>query len=431
MIAAQCSTGTMPNANYNPYDGIIIANQTSPYGSKVYTQPHTEFAPRFGFSWNVDGKGTTAVRGGFGVYFLQSTTADYGGLATANQPNIVNLSINNTNFANPAAALSTGNPTPQVVKAAQEIWQSPYTEVYSLDVQHTFFHSFLADIGYYGNQGRHLPVNEDINQPLPGAYQTGTSIGKTASVNATNTPILNVVRPFQGYGPINSDIQGFISNYNGVQTSVTKRFGNGSVATVNYTWSRALSNANSPQNIYNTLAEYGPDGPNRKHLFNFNFVYVLPFFKEKRSVAAYVLGGWETSAIAGFASGQYLNVTTASLDTAGQGLLASGTAAPAERPNYLGNPNHNAPHTRLQWFNTAAFSNVAGTAPGTTATPTALNVQLGVPGNARPFSVVGPGYEDLDLSIFKNIPFGERLRDSCALSRSTFSTTRTSMRFRP
>ncbi len=391
-VKAPC-TGAVPNVNYDAYDGIIIANQNSPYGSKVYTQPKTEFAPRFGFSYNVDGKGTTAVRGGFGVYYLQSTTADYGSLANSNQPNIQNLQINNTNFANPAANLSTGNPTPQVLKAAQEIWQSPYIEVYSFDVQHTFFHSFLADVGYYGNRGVHLPVNEDINQPLPGAYLTANTT-KGAAVNATNTPLLNTIRPFLGYGPINSDIQAFSSNYNGLQTSVTKRFHDRSLVTLNYTWSRALSNANSPQNVYDPASEYGPDGANRTHLFNFNFVYALPFFRDKRSLPGYFLGGWEFSGIAGFASGQFSTVTVGSLDTAGQGLLATGTVASAERPNYVSNPNKGAPHTFSKWFNTTAFS---------TAT-----IPTGRPGNSRPNSVIGPGYEDLDLSIFKNIPITER-----------------------
>ena len=425
VIAAKCTGGVTPNPTYNAYDGIIIANQTSPYGSKVYTQPKTELAPRIGFSYNVGGAGKTAIRGGFGVYYLQSTTADYGSLATSNQPNVTNLLINNTTFGSPTAAVA--NLTPQVLKAAQEIWQSPYTEVFSLDVQHTLWSSWLVDVGYFGNRGLHLPINEDINQPLPGAYQSATFQAKTplATVNATNTPLLNQIRPYLGYGPINSDIQGFVSNYNGLQTSVTKRFQDGSVVTANYTYSRALSNAiNAPQNIYNPAADYGNDNANRTNLFNFNFVYAFPFFREQHGILGNVLGGFEFSGIAGFASGQYLNVTTGAIDTAGQGLLATGTAQGAERPDYIANPNTNAPHTLLQWFNTGAFSNSAGV-------NTALNVPAGRPGNSRPYSVIGPGYEDLDLSLFKNIHFYERLNGQLrfeafnTLNHTNFSTIST------
>jgi hypothetical protein len=412
---APCNGTVTPNTNYNPYDGIIIANQTSPYGSKVYTQPKTEFAPRLGFAYNVGGAGKTAIRGGFGLYYLQSTTADYGSLGNMNQPNITNLQINNTSFGNPGSGIATGNPAPQVIKAAQEHWQSPYTEVYSLDLQHTFWASVLVDIGYFGNRGVHLPVNEDINQPLPGAYSTIPAFG--ATVNATNTPYLNQIRPFRGYGPINSDIQGFISNYNGLQTSVTKRFHSGSVVTANYTYSRALTNANNaPQNTYDPAAEYGPDPAGRTNLFNFNFVYQLPFLREQHNVAGYLLGGWEVSGIAGFASGQFLTVNTSGVDPAGQGALASGTASTSTRPDYVSNPNTNAPHQFLNWFNKAAFN---------------PNVPAGRPGNARNGSVIGPGYEDLDLSLFKNINMWRQLKGQLrfesfnAFNHTNFSTIST------
>jgi hypothetical protein len=416
-LTAPCGGGIKPNPNYDPYNGIIIANLTSPYGSKVYTQPKTNFAPRLGFAYNVGGAGKTVIRGGFGIYYLQSTTADYGSLGSSNQPNITNLQINNTNFSNPGNGISTGNPTPQVIKAAQENWQSPYTEVFSIDLQHAFWSSVLVDVGYFGNRGLHLPVNEDINQPLPGAYiqkgitGTSTTNGVTTvnPVNATNAVKLNQIRPYLGYGPINSDIQGFVSNYNGLQTSVTKRFHQGSLVTVNYTYSRALTNANSPQNVYNPAAEYGPDLAGRTHLLNFNFVYELPFFKQEHNLRSYLLGGWEFSGIAGFASGQFLTVNTSAVDPAGQGLLATGAAAAAGRPDYVSNPNRNAPHTFNQWFNTAAFNST---------------VPAGRPGNAANGSVIGPGYEDIDLSVFKNVALWERLQGQLRLEAfNTFNHT--------
>jgi hypothetical protein len=386
-----CNGGVTPHTNYNPNNGLIVANLNSPYGSKVYTQPNLTFAPRFGFSYNPGGKGTTAIRGGFGLYFLQSTTADYASLGNSNQPNIQNLLISNTSFSDPASTTVAGNPSPQVVKAAQVNWQAPYTETYSLDVQRTILGSTIVDVGYYGNRAIHLPVNEDINQPLPGAFaQKGVIPG--GIVTAANTPNLNQVRPYLGYGPINSDIQGFVSNYNSLQTSATKRFRAGSLATINYTWSRSLTNAIAPQNIYNPAAEYGPDPNGRTHLLNFNFVYVLPFYLTEHSVKGDVLGGWEFTGIVGFASGQFLTPATSAVDPAGQGILATGTAEGAGRPDFVSNPNTHAPHTLLHWFNTATFAAVpAGQYRG---------------GNSSNGSIVGPGYEDWDLSLFKNAHFG-------------------------
>ena len=401
-LQTPCAGGVKPSTNYSATNGIIVANQSSPYGSKVTTQSHLAFAPRFGFSYNVGGKGNTAIRGGFGLYYLQPTTDNFGTLGSANQPNVQNLSISNASFTNPASSVSVTNPTPLVVKAVQEIWQAPYIESFSLDAQHTIFNSILLDVGYFGNHGVHLPVNADINEALPGAFVSRGTITCTPvapattcfpSVTATNTPSLNQIRPFLGYGPINSTLQNGTSNYNSLQTSATKRFRTGSLVTFNYTYSRALTNAVSPQNTYNQSAEYGPDGGGRTNLFNFNFVYHLPFFLKERSIRGYALGNWEFSGIVGYGSGQFLTPNTSAVDPAGQGLLATGTTAGTPRPDYVSNPNVGAPHSFLSWFNKAAF----------------VPVPAGQfrPGTASNGSIIGPGYEDWDVSLYKNVPFGE------------------------
>ena len=221
--ASPCTGGISPNPNYQPLNGMIIARQNSPYGSKVTSQPILTFAPRFGFSYDVGGKGTTAVRGGFGIYYFQINNADFQSLATANQPNVTSLLISNTNFLNPGAVTASGNQSPVVVKAAQVSTQSPYVEAYSLDVQRVLPGSTLLDVGYYGNRAVHLNVNEDLNELPPGVFaQQGVIPGN--KVTPANTPDLNRIRPYLGYGPINTDVQGFVSNYNGLQVSVTKRF---------------------------------------------------------------------------------------------------------------------------------------------------------------------------------------------------------------
>lgn len=68
--------------------------------------------------------------------------------------------------------------------------------------------------------------------------------------------------------------------------------------------------------------------------------------------------------------------------------VLSGGATGIVRPDIVGSPNANAPLTRTQWFNTAAFAPVpAG--------------QYRV-GNSPVGTVKGPGYKTVDLSAFRN-----------------------------
>ncbi|MFP5233419.1 MAG: carboxypeptidase regulatory-like domain-containing protein [Acidobacteriota bacterium] len=390
--SAPCDGGLTPNPNYNPENGLIIANKTSPYGSKVTTQPYLTFAPRIGFAYDVGGRGSTSIRGGFGIYYIQLPTPDYHDLASDNEPNVTSLTIPDTTFTNPGAGFVSKNPAPLVLKAAQVNWQSPYVEAYSLDLQHTLWGGTLLDIGYYANRALHLAVNEDINELPPGQFAATGVIPKNI-VTPSNTPDLNALRPYVGYAPINSDIQGFTSNYNGLQVSVTTRLPESSLLSVNYTYSRALSDATAPQNVYDPAADWGPDASNRPQILNVNYVYSLPFLLHNRSVVGYILGGWELSGIVSFGAGQYLTAHTAAVDPAGQGILASGSAeSGAGRPDEISNPNVKAPRTLKEWFNTSAFAYVpAGQYR---------------PGDESVGSIKGPGYENWDVSLYKNMALG-------------------------
>jgi hypothetical protein len=129
-----------------------------------------------------------------------------------------------------------------------------------------------------------------------------------------------------------------------------------------------------------------------------NYVYELPYFDKQKGFVGALLGGIQFSGIGTYQTGLPFTVTTSNLDYAGLGLI---NANPTARPNLLCDPNENAPHTDVQWFNTACFQlNPSGTATGLQSTV----------GTAPRGVVFGPRTFRIDFTTAKNIRFGESIR---------------------
>jgi len=191
----------------------------------------------------------------------------------------------------------------------------------------------------------------------------------------------------------------FNSNYNALQIYGKKEFASDALVTFNYTWSKGLTNAQTdvqaPQNTYNvTRGEYGPSLLDRKHIFNLNLVYPLPFYKTQQGLVGKALGGWQVAANANYQSGLPYTATTSGTDPGGLGII--GASAAGLRPNLICNPNSGGAQTRFQYFNTACFA------------PPPVSAHL--PGNEARGVIRGPGYEGWNLAVSKNLLFKERFR---------------------
>ena len=314
-------------------------------------------------------------------------------------------------------------------------YKSPDSQQWSLDVQRQSAGTWLADVGYYGSNGIHLPGFEDRNQPSVASYlkctaatpcfagpvsvpangvnmAIGCSTG-TACVNGTaNSNKLAVLRPYTGYGPGLFFVDLFTSNYHSLQAQLQKRFAGNSLVNVSYTWSHGLTTdpadrstggAALPQVTGDFRGNYGPTVADRRHVLTVNFVYDLPFYRRQQGFVGHALGGWEVSGVQTFQTGLPLTAVLGNGVCAGTGVncndpTGSGCLLGASplgcRPNQVGDPNSGAPHTFSSWFNTAAFA-----APSITQTTETTE---------RPGAIRGPGFWRTDLSLFKNIKFSER-----------------------
>jgi hypothetical protein len=416
------------NPNYSPLNGYIYASPPaggtkSPFGSKVSNEDNRAIAPRIGIAWDPWGQGTTSIRAGYGMFYDNGIEFGNPEINVFNDPGFLTaLTITNTSFTNPLGGTRKfSNAAPTINSRVPLKYHSPYSQQWSLDIQHQVY-GWMVDVGYYGNNGIHLPGYVDINQPLPGAYlncATGCNgVTITPPITGANTNQLNAIRPYLGYSGAYGFETIYTSNYNSLQTQVQRSFRNGSLVNFAYTWSHGLTTDQAdrstgsviPQVSYDLRNNYGPTVADRRHIVTANFVWNMPWYRAQQGVVGHLLGGWEVSGIQTFQTGLPLTIASNQVyDPTGAGCL--GPSPCVIRANQVGDPSLNAPHNYdTGWFNASAFTN-----PGATQT----TVTTERPGAAR-----DAGFWRTDLSLFKNIKISERVTTQFRLeSFNTFNHT--------
>ena len=413
------NSGT-PNPTADPLNGIILGtpgtySHASPFGTQVGHTDTKNFAPRVGFAYDVFGDGKTAFRGGYGIAFDSSLFGIYEQNEFANPPYLNVPSYTTASLDNPTLGQPAINLTVPTLVATPVNYHTPYTQQYSFDLQQQLSPTLLLDIGYVGNHSTHLLGQIDLNQLRPGAFaatgQFNNVIAAGGFTTSTSERPLNQLRPYRGYGAINSIQSIFSSNYNSLQVALEKRFSGKSFFAANYTFSRALTNNQSdrstaPQNTYNIAAEYGRSALDRTDILTLNGVWELPWYRTQQGLVGHLLGGWELSGIYAANTGLPLTIIMSgggtlpdgskAVDAAGLGII--GTSASSLRPNQVSSPRDGLGQTlktRLNWFNKLAFS-----------APTAASL---APGNEKRGVVSGPGYNRLDTGLFRNFRILENL----------------------
>ena len=140
----------------------------------------------------------------------------------------------------------------------------------------------------------------------------------------------------------------------------------------------------------NIRAERGRADSDRKHNFVMSTIWKIDYFNDWHPAARAILGGWSLSAIASLRSGRPLTITN--------GSDANLDGNNNDRANLIGDPvlDPNRPRNEVvaAWFNTAAFA----------------LVPVGQNGTSGRNIIDGPGLKNVDLGIFRDFNFTERIK---------------------
>ena len=402
--------------------------------TNVVNRDQNNLGPRFGFAWDPQGNGKTAIRGGYGLIYsmvesgnLNPDNANALGFSvdtpfTSPQPGIQRV----FRFSQGPASLvqplgSSGGPSAfrgLDVRAQDRNATTPYIQQWNVALQRALWGGWVGSFVYAGNKGTKLfGGNYNLNQLDPSFFSLGLGLQdtvdnpyfgqiRTGPLSAARIQRQQLLRPFPDYNGVSTWANtGLSTSYHSLQITVEKRYANGVSALFNYTKSKLISESQAIGGGGEAAAgagEYRVGRLNRRidraidaddvsQRFVGSGLWELPFGHGQRFGAAMpkavngVFGGWQLNGIWTLQTGTPL-VVRGTNNFTGIGY-----------PNIVGNPTlPGDQRTPVRWFNTEAFANPAdftiGNAPRTLPTTR------------------GPGLNDLSFSLFKTFKIRERFR---------------------
>ncbi len=356
---------------------------------------------------------------------------------------------------------------------------TPLIQQYNLDFQYELAHSWVVDIGYVGSHGTKLydwahTVNYANlapgapNGPAAGDVQDARMIlGSGAQGTPNSFPFNDVANtnpatqikyntffgasapgnvlgrvPYLGFnstGLSNTTTQGD-SLYNSLQLQLRHQFSHGFLLQASYTWSKLITNINSPEagggisapgNVLSGGAssnspldfaqQYGLAAFNRPQRLVMAYSYDLPYHHTE-GISGKILGGWTFSGVTTIQDGEPFTVIDGNGGTIfGAGGFGGGGVRAELAPANTGTCNKygvckgigiattGSNLSRLGgWINTAAYTStpcIGGTIQGNCA---GSGGGTGF-GNSAVGAIMGPGQHNWDLSIIKRTKITEGL----------------------
>ncbi len=327
----------------NPCAGIAGASTPTQFSNRSLREnSYLNFAPRLGFAWDVFSDGKTAVRGGFGQFFLRERTSPYFASLTQNSPFSATIggqrTLNGSQFVGLSAA-SNGSPRFGLSPEAA----TPYSIQFNVSVGRQLWKDTVVEVGYVGNRSRKQLTHNDVNQVL--------ETNRKAAAFAADGNAVNALRPYKNYGSIYQFERNGRGDYDSMQVLFRTRFTEKSSLQFAYTFSKSqadfgLNDSSGGSSAFavldrnNRSLDFAESDINRPHIFVANMIYHMPSFKDSNPAVRTLLGGWEAAAIVQVTSGTSLtpNLNATSIQASGAttslqgGIAGFGSGVANQRP---------------------------------------------------------------------------------------------------
>jgi outer membrane receptor protein involved in Fe transport len=391
-----------------------LTSPTPTLGAPLFSNPTKwNFEPRVGLAWDPFGNGKTSVRAAFGIFDVLPLTDEFFVMQDQSAPFALLITAGSLPQGSFPSGLNGSSADPTKL---QTTWIEPnpprnFMMIWNLNIQQQISNTMSASMGYVGNHGVHMYNREDdINTVQP----TQTSLGPLFPVASGPNARIN-----PSVGDIRGGYWGGTALYDALQASFTKKFSHGIQAKASYTWAKGIDTGSATaigDPFTNSIASPFTFWPGRRglsdyniaHTFVLNYIWDLPTPKDWGGIASHLLGGWELGGIFTAESGQPFTPLI------GGDPLGLSSADPWAFPNVTPgcatvNPGNPGNYVNLSCFTlpTAPIALAAQCVPNSFSgaaapAPSGQVYCQNLMGNVGRNSVIGPGFYNLDFSLFKN-----------------------------
>jgi TonB-dependent receptor-like protein/carboxypeptidase family protein len=372
----------------------VLPGQIGPITGKKFPDglvnpDRNNFAPRLGIAWKPFAK--TIVRTGYSINY---NLGQYGSMMTqlGFQPPFAVAQITK---APTLTALTLQNGFPAPVASPNHItntyaidpdYRLAYVQSWNLNIQQEIKTSVIVNLGYIGSKGTHLDM---VRAP----DQLANGLSRFPACTPITPVSASCVSPF-----LFESSQGSSIMHAGT-LRVRKRMRQGLSLGGSYTYSKSIDNASSigggaqvvAQNDLDIAAERGLSSFDQRHRFTADYIYQLPFGKDKKWLTG---DTWAAKALSAIVFSGNVNLASGfpfSPRIFGNFSDLNRGVSGASRPDLVSGQSVQLSHPTIQqWFNIAAFSAPAGPF-----------------GNAGRNIIIGPGSFSMDMSVSKNIQLKE------------------------